>query len=155
MGKTTTVRSILNLAEVRSGTIEYEGEDITGHATEDIAQRGIGYAPEERDIFSDLTVTGNLKMAGVGLSSTETEKCIEEVFERFPKLRELEESKGGHLSGGNSRNSLRRRPHGRSGHGRREGTPDRRLGVSSSRRGTGLSSIPSASISTRPFPRRR
>lgn len=100
MGKTTTVRSILNLAEVRSGTIEYEGEDITGDATEDIAQRGIGYVPEERDIFSDLTVTENLKMAGVNLSSTETEKRIEEVFERFPKLRELEDSKGGHLSGG-------------------------------------------------------
>ncbi|WP_435348537.1 ABC transporter ATP-binding protein [Haloarchaeobius sp. HRN-SO-5] len=100
MGKTTTVRSILNLAEVRSGTIEYEGEDITGAPTEKIAQRGIGYVPEERDIFSDLTVVENLRMAGVDIGGAETEKRIEEVFERFPKLRELEDSKGGHLSGG-------------------------------------------------------
>lgn len=100
MGKTTTVKSILNLAEVRSGTVEYKGEDITGEPTEDIAQRGIGYIPEERNIFSDLTVTENLKMAGVEFSSAETEKRIEEVFERFPKLRDLQDSKGGHLSGG-------------------------------------------------------
>ena len=100
MGKTTTVKSILNLATVNSGTIEFKGEDITGQPTEKISQRGIGYVPEERDIFQDLTVEENLKMAAVSLSSDTTETRIEEAFERFPKLRELRDSKGGHLSGG-------------------------------------------------------
>jgi branched-chain amino acid transport system ATP-binding protein len=100
MGKTTTVKSVLNIADVHSGTVSYEGTDITGEPTEEIAKRGIGYVPEERDVFSDLTVEENLKMAAVDYSGAETEKRIEEAFERFPKLRELSDSKGGHLSGG-------------------------------------------------------
>lgn len=100
MGKTTTVRSILNLAEVRSGTVEYRGEDITGAPTEEIANRGIGYVPEEREIFSGLTVEENLRMAGVDHSDGETEERMADAFDRFPKLRDLRNSKGGHLSGG-------------------------------------------------------
>ena len=100
MGKTTTVRSILNLAEVRSGTIEYRGENITGAPTEEIANRGIGYVPEEREIFSGLTVEENLRMAGVDHSDGETEERMADAFDRFPKLRDLRNSKGGHLSGG-------------------------------------------------------
>lgn len=100
MGKTTTVKSILNLATVTGGTIEFKGDDITGQPTEKISQRGIGYIPEERDIFQDLTVTENLKMAAVNLSSEKTNTRIQEAFERFPKLRKLKDSKGGHLSGG-------------------------------------------------------
>lgn len=100
MGKTTTVRSILNLAEVRSGSIEYRGEDITGAPTEDIAKRGIGYVPEEREVFSGLTVEENLRMAGVDHSDGETEERMADAFDRFPKLRDLRNSKGGHLSGG-------------------------------------------------------
>lgn len=100
MGKTTTCRSILNLAEVRSGTIEYRGEDITGESTEEIAKRGIGYVPEEREIFSGLTVEENLRMAGVDHADGETEERIADAFDRFPKLRDLRDSKGGHLSGG-------------------------------------------------------
>lgn len=100
MGKTTTVKSILNLAAVESGTITFNGDEITGEPTEQIAQRGIGYVPEERDVFQDLTVEENLKMAGVNLPGDKTEARMEESFERFPKLRELRDSKGGHLSGG-------------------------------------------------------
>jgi branched-chain amino acid transport system ATP-binding protein len=100
MGKTTTVKSVLNLADVRSGTVEYQGTDITGKPTEAIAQHGVGYVPEERDIFSDLTVEENLRMAGVENGDVDTDKRIEEVYERFPKLQELCNSKGGYLSGG-------------------------------------------------------
>jgi branched-chain amino acid transport system ATP-binding protein len=100
MGKTTTVKSILNLATVESGTIEFDGDDITGDPTEQIAQRGIGYVPEERNIFQDLTVEENLKMAAVKFSGDKTDARIQEAFERFPKLRDLRDSKGGHLSGG-------------------------------------------------------
>jgi len=100
MGKTTTVKSVLNLADVRSGTVEYQGTDITDKSTEAIAQHGVGYVPEERDIFSDLTVEENLRMAGVENGDVDTDKRIEEVYERFPKLQELCNSKGGYLSGG-------------------------------------------------------
>jgi branched-chain amino acid transport system ATP-binding protein len=100
MGKTTTVKSVLNIADVHSGTVSYRGEEITGEPTEEIAKRGIGYVPEERDVFSDLTVEENLKMAAVDYSGAETEQRIETAFERFPKLAELRDSKGGHLSGG-------------------------------------------------------
>jgi len=100
VGKTTTLRSILNLAEVKDGTITFRGDDITRMDTQDIASRGIGYAPEERDIFAGLTVRENLKMAATSMSASRTEKRMEAVTERFPKLRELYESKGGHLSGG-------------------------------------------------------
>lgn len=100
MGKTTTVKSILNLATVKSGTIEFNGDDITGQPTEAIAQRGIGYVPEEREIFHDLTVEENLKMAAVNLSGERTSERMEAAFDRFPRLDELRENKGGHLSGG-------------------------------------------------------
>lgn len=100
VGKTTTLRSILNLAEVKDGTITFRGDDITGKDIQDIAKRGIGYAPEERDIFAGLTVRENLKMAATSMSASRTEKRMKAVTERFPKLRELYESKGGHLSGG-------------------------------------------------------
>ncbi|WP_232701967.1 ABC transporter ATP-binding protein [Halobacterium wangiae] len=100
VGKTTTLRSILNLAEVKDGAITFRGEEITGEDTQDIAKRGIGYAPEERDIFAGLTVRENLKMAATSMSASRTAERMESVTERFPKLRELYESKGGHLSGG-------------------------------------------------------
>ena len=100
VGKTTTIRSILNLADVHDGTITFQGEDITGLDTQDIAKRGIGYAPEERDIFAGLTVRENLKMAATSMSDSRTEERMEAVTERFPKLRQLYDSKGGHLSGG-------------------------------------------------------
>lgn len=98
VGKTTTLRSIMNLAEVGSGTITFRDEDITGEPTEDIAMRGIGYVPEEREIFSGLTVRENLQMAATNVE--DPAERIERAVDRFPKLRELMDSKGAHLSGG-------------------------------------------------------
>lgn len=98
VGKTTTLRSIMNLAEVGSGTITFRDEDITGAPTEDIAMRGIGYVPEEREIFSGLTVRENLQMAATNVE--DPAERIERAVDRFPKLRELMDSKGAHLSGG-------------------------------------------------------
>lgn len=98
VGKTTTLRSIMNLAEVGSGTITFRDEDITGAPTEDIAMRGIGYVPEEREIFSGLTVRENLQMAATNVG--DPAERIERAVDRFPKLRELMDSKGAHLSGG-------------------------------------------------------
>jgi branched-chain amino acid transport system ATP-binding protein len=100
VGKSTTMKSILNLAEVREGSIEFKGEDITGKPTQEIAERGIGYVPEEREIFVGLSVEENLKMAATKYDDDETARRIESAVDRFPKLRELMGSKGGHLSGG-------------------------------------------------------
>lgn len=98
VGKTTTLRSILHLAEVEGGTIRFRGEDITGEPTDEIAARGIGYVPEEREIFAGLSVHENLKIAGTNVENRA--ERIEAAMDRFPKLHELKDNKGGHLSGG-------------------------------------------------------
>jgi len=98
VGKTTTMRSIMGLTPPRQGRIEWQGRDITGWAPWDVARAGIGFVPEDRRIFADLTVWENLdvasqRRAGGGFT-------IERVFDLFPKLRELTGRQGGFLSGG-------------------------------------------------------
>jgi branched-chain amino acid transport system ATP-binding protein len=111
-GKTTTLRSIAGATppEVRSGTVTFDGEDITGAAAEDISVQGISLVPEERRIFPDETVAENLHIAEaaralpnrVGRSLTFESEAMsnEEVFEFFPRLEEREDQKAGTLSGG-------------------------------------------------------
>jgi branched-chain amino acid transport system ATP-binding protein len=111
-GKTTTLRSIAGATppEVRGGTITFDGENITGTATEDISVRGISLVPEERRVFPDETVGENLHLAEavrdlpnrVGRSITFESEAMsnEEVFEFFPRLEEREGQKAGTLSGG-------------------------------------------------------
>lgn len=98
VGKTTTLKSIMNLARVGGGSISFEGEDIVGKPTDEIARMGIGYIPEDRDIIAGLTVEENLKIGGIHVENRE--ERIEGALSRFPALREVLQSKGGHLSGG-------------------------------------------------------
>lgn len=98
VGKTTTLRSIMSLADVKEGTITYNGEDITGLPPKDISQRGIGYIPEGREIFAGLTVRENLRIAGTNVNNTE--ERIEDAVTRFPQLEELMDQPGRTLSGG-------------------------------------------------------
>ena len=98
VGKTTTMRSIMGLTAPHRGRIKWKGRDIAGWAPWDVAQAGIGFVPEDRRIFADLTVWENLdvasrRRAGGGFT-------IERVFDLFPKLRELMGRQGGFLSGG-------------------------------------------------------
>jgi branched-chain amino acid transport system ATP-binding protein len=98
VGKTTTMRSIMGLTAPHRGRIEWKGRDIAGWAPWDVAQAGIGFVPEDRRIFADLTVWENLDVASrrrAGGAFT-----IERVFDLFPKLRELVGRQGGFLSGG-------------------------------------------------------
>ncbi len=98
VGKTTTMRSIMGLTPPTRGRVEWKGRDVTRRAPYQVAQLGIGFVPEDRRIFADLTVWENLDVAtrrtpGGGFT-------VERVYELFPKLAELRDRQGGFLSGG-------------------------------------------------------
>jgi len=97
VGKTTTMRSIIGLTPPRRGRVVWKGRDVTGRAPYQIARAGIGFIPEDRRIFADLTVWENLDVASRARDGGWT---IERVFDLFPKLRELVGRQGGFLSGG-------------------------------------------------------
>ena len=85
---------------VSSGRISFEGEDITQLPSHHIMRKGIAVSPEGRRIFSDLTVTDNLKMGGFFLDKPQIEAGIEHVFGLFPRLRERAHQRAGTMSGG-------------------------------------------------------
>ena len=106
-GKTTTMESIMGLLPVRSGTIGFHGEDVTGLPPHERAKRGMGYAPEDCGIFPELTVAENL-MISRWLSEAAARKggsggdgdAEERAFSVFPEVRELTGRQGLNLSGG-------------------------------------------------------
>jgi len=103
VGKTTTLRTIMGLTPPVSGSIQYKGMEMAGKKPHQIALAGIGFVPEERWIFPNLTVHQNLIM-GVkpGQYGKEIREgwSIDRCYEYFPILKERYNSKGGHLSGG-------------------------------------------------------
>ena len=96
-GKSTTLKAVVGLADVTGGTIGFEGRRLSGLATHEIARLGIGFVPEDRRIFSELTVVENLR---VGERRGGGRWTLERVFGLFPQLRELARHRGGSLSGG-------------------------------------------------------
>ena len=98
VGKTTTMRSIMGLTPPSSGRVVWKGRDITREAPFRAAALGIGFVPEDRRIFADLTVWENLDVAARRARSDGF--TIERVFDLFPALRELRDRSGGFLSGG-------------------------------------------------------
>jgi len=99
VGKTTTIRSVMGLTPPREGRVVWKGRDIAGRHPYEIAALGIGFVPEDRRIFADLTVWENLDVAARSRGGT-TAWTLERVFDLFPKLRELVDRQGGFLSGG-------------------------------------------------------
>ena len=97
-GKTTTLKSILGLTPPRHGKVVFDGQEIHGKRAYNIANLGIGYVPEHRAIFRDLSVLENLKLAE--RSKNDFEKNEEFIFELFPDLKRLAKLPGNHLSGG-------------------------------------------------------
>jgi branched-chain amino acid transport system ATP-binding protein len=95
-GKTTTMRSIAGLTPPRSGAIRYKGRDIAGLEAHRVSRLGIALVPETRDIFSFLTAKENLSIAQRKASRWQ----IDNVLERFPRLKERLNNKGRELSGG-------------------------------------------------------
>ncbi len=99
MGKTTLLKSIMGLLPPQAGTITFDGQAITGLKPEQRARRGIGYVPQGREIFPQLTVLENLRIALLG-KKRGNGKVPDEVFQLFPALRRMLDRKGGFLSGG-------------------------------------------------------
>ena len=100
-GKTTTIKTIMGLATASSGTIIYNGHKLNGLEPYEIANYGIGYVPDERLIFPDLTLRENLEIAiKKGLDSRFEEWTVDRIYELFPVLAPLDGRLGGYLSGG-------------------------------------------------------
>ncbi|HSU39625.1 MAG TPA: urea ABC transporter ATP-binding subunit UrtE [Polyangiaceae bacterium] len=98
VGKTTLLRSIMGAAKIMSGKITFAGKELTGSPPEVRARRGVGYVPQGREIFPQLTVGENLELGVV--ASGRRKQLPERVFELFPVLKSMLHRRGGDLSGG-------------------------------------------------------
>ncbi len=93
-GKTTTIKALLGLVP-RTGSVELFGSDVSRLPTHEIVRKGVGYVPEEREVFAGLTVAENLQLA-----VRDREPRYELVYELFPELEERSRQRAGSLSGG-------------------------------------------------------
>ena len=95
-GKSTTLKAIMSLVEVTEGAVRFDGRDITRTPTHEISRLGVGYVPEDRRIFGDLTVAENLIVGEQGSGGW----TVARVYAFFPKLGEMARRRAGSLSGG-------------------------------------------------------
>ncbi|MDY6882105.1 MAG: ABC transporter ATP-binding protein [Desulfatiglans sp.] len=99
-GKSTTLTSIIGLNKPESGSIRHKNEEIIGIKPYQIARRGIGFVPEDRWVFSELTVKENLEIGLRRPPKAGAKADLERIYELFPKLKSLEKQHAGILSGG-------------------------------------------------------
>jgi len=99
-GKSTTFKSIIGLVPPRQGSIFFLGRDISGMPSHEIAKMGVGYVPEDRRVFSDLTVLDNLEIMKTVNPERDSGWSVEKIFELFPELKQLSSNRGMDLSGG-------------------------------------------------------
>ena len=99
-GKTTTLNTIAGLLKPRQGTIELNGSPIQGVGASKMVFQGLALCPEGRSIFQQMTVKENLEMGAFSRPAAEIEGSLEEMFQRFPRLKEREKQIAGTLSGG-------------------------------------------------------
>ena len=100
-GKTTTMRSIMGLTPAKSGSVQFHGEDFRTRPPHYIARKGMGYVPDNRLIFPDLTVRENLELAyKVPKDFTGDPWTLDRIYQLFPILAERQKQHGGTLSGG-------------------------------------------------------
>lgn len=99
VGKTTTLKTIMGIAPSSSGVIAFDGAEIQSSSIEKRARAGIGYVPQGRDIFPNLTVWENLKIS-LSVHGKDAWEKLDEVFTLFPVLKDMKGRKGGVLSGG-------------------------------------------------------
>lgn len=99
-GKSTTLNTIAGLLKPKTGTITFEGKNINNMTAHGMVSLGMALCPEGRRIFQQMTVKENLEMGGFSRKPAEIAPSIEEMFERFPRLKEREKQIAGTLSGG-------------------------------------------------------
>jgi branched-chain amino acid transport system ATP-binding protein len=99
-GKSTTLKTISGVRPVTSGSIRFDGEDITGAAPHRLVEMGICQAPEGRGIFPGMSVLENLEMGAYARRTKDTSTDLDRVYELFPRLLERRAQPGGTLSGG-------------------------------------------------------
>ena len=100
-GKTTTLRTISGIKKLKSGSIEYDGRDISKYSASDIVKMGISHVPEGRRVFSTMSVLENIEMgAFTRTDKHQIKKDMDKVFYLFPKLYERKNQYAGNLSGG-------------------------------------------------------
>ena len=100
-GKTTTLKGICGLLPIKSGTIRYAGDDITGRPAFELVRRGLAMVPEGRGMFGALTIEENLAMGAYARTDREAIKAdVDRVFTLFPRLKERRRQTAGTLSGG-------------------------------------------------------
>ena len=99
-GKTTTLKSIMQLVVPRAGRVRFEGADITGWPAHRVARAGLGYVPEERRIFADLSVLENLEVGRQPPRQGISVWTRDALFDLFPNLAERRHNRGKDLSGG-------------------------------------------------------
>ncbi|MGQ7846609.1 ABC transporter ATP-binding protein [Granulosicoccus sp. 3-233] len=99
VGKSTTMRSIMGLTPPSQGSVSWKGQKVNGMPTSDIARLGVGFVPEDRRVFPDLTVWENLDIARRMHGDAE-QWDEQKVYALFPELERFRDRRGGHLSGG-------------------------------------------------------
>ena len=99
-GKSTTLNTIAGLLKPRSGSVIFDGKNLSSMPTSKVVSQGIALCPEGRRIFQQMTVRENLEMGGFTRPDREIEGSIDEMFQRFPRLKEREKQIAGTLSGG-------------------------------------------------------
>jgi len=97
-GKSTLIKSIMGQTNIMNGEVKFRGEQITTKPTEEMVQLGIGYVPQNNNLFSELTVIENLRMGAY--TGELTESKLENVYSKFPVLEERKNQKAGTMSGG-------------------------------------------------------
>jgi len=99
-GKSTTLNTVSGLLKPRMGMISFKGESIVGMGASRIVAKGMALCPEGRRVFQQMTVRENLEMGGFTRPAEEIPASLEDVFKRFPRLKEREKQVAGTLSGG-------------------------------------------------------
>jgi urea transport system ATP-binding protein len=99
MGKTTLLKCIMGLLPTRSGELTFDGASLVSLPAEERARLGIGYVPQGREIFPQLTVEENLRI-GLGVRKNGARAIPSQIFDLFPVLKQMRHRRGGNLSGG-------------------------------------------------------
>jgi len=100
VGKSTTLKSILNLVQLQKGSITFKNENISQLPPYEIVARGIGYSPEGREVFGNLSVYENLRIGAYTIARNKFDERLETVYNLFPRLAERSKQESSSLSGG-------------------------------------------------------